>query len=879
MYSNWTAFSSWSKLHSDERRGSLRVMSQYSRSPIFGYEAHEADGASHLMKNQTTVPKPVLWDTTIAAFVKAVTETSNTRFYYLSEPLRNLGAAMLADVAGYEELAVHELTTSPGQQLVSLWGGSRNATTALHYDLDHNVVIQVQGRKRFVLWDPQSMTYLCTFGFLHTRHRTSQVPLPPASDEPFPRDGRWPPRLDPGAVARCPSAPEALMRAQVVDLAEGDALYVPPLWGHHVTSLGGGGAAILDESSPPGDRQDRVPGLSLSVNVFSGSSEWEMLSELDRIPVPFEAEWVQPPGNSGQVLGARGAPHRRPELRAAACEWASLIIAAFGAHPAAFCAEMLATRFDPATATAAAAASRAAPDADAKSLGRDKPFLEGANVSERVQAVVRIARRLAELAGEGAAKLAVQRYVEMVAYNFVGTESAAVFLHGIASDRCVGDEAHHLSAQPWPFVTASGDGGAEAVVIKRRPQLFSSSPVFSSWKAASTWTPDWLSARGRSVWLRDVWHATQPTLVYASQGGDRGGPSRMLPHGDSSQGTEAGGRPAAHRLELSLADFFAKGRELVAAGQGEILYWQDGVSALGPDLAADVGPLEPFDLKEAKSQREALVWLGTANATTHCHYDLEHNFYAQLSGTKTFDLWPPDALSRLAIHPTLHSKSRQSSLLDPTHAVPPPLRAELHPGDMLYVPPLWSHQVQALTPTSISVSVFTQSREREAVRSQLPGLALPWEAEWPARDRLVAAGEFVAQVLIAIYGNETSAAAARRAHLRARFEPLQQLSDAAQEGLLDEGRAGGGHDADAWKACADDPTGNFRVTLRQQELQRHVARAVPSVVHALEDASTNVAVREVLLFNYLEMVAAFVTGTPIAAFAFLRSCVPLLAVP
>ena len=189
-------------------------------------------------------------------------------------------------------------------------------------------------------------------------------------------------------------------------------------------------------------------------------------------------------------------------------------------------------------------------------------------------------------------------------------------------------------------------------------------------------------------------------------------------------------RSAAHTqvrsVDLTLADYLAQGGALAAAGAGGVLYWQGGASELGDALAADVSPNGAFALREARGREETLVWLSTRNATAHAHVDLEHNFFAQvacsylaprypiprtshlvprapylehtficaqLHGTKAFELWPPRDMPRLQLHPSLHSRSRQSSIKSPAAAVPPPIRVELQPGQLLYLPPLWAHQV------------------------------------------------------------------------------------------------------------------------------------------------------------------------------------------
>jgi hypothetical protein len=55
-------------------------------------------------------------------------------------------------------------------------------------------------------------------------------------------------------------------------------------------------------------------------------------------------------------------------------------------------------------------------------------------------------------------------------------------------------------------------------------------------------------------------------------------------------------------------------------------------------------------------------WLASAGTTTHTHYDVDHNFFVQLSGTKTFTLFSPNDSSRLYFFPEAHPRARKSQV-------------------------------------------------------------------------------------------------------------------------------------------------------------------------------------------------------------------------
>ena len=259
----------------------------------------------------------------------------------------------------------------------------------------------------------------------------------------------------------------------------------------------------------------------------------------------------------------------------------------------------------------------------------------------------------------------------------------------------------------WP-----AEGGAASVAKDRMPVVLKGSPV-TQWAALSRWSPEHISAHGPDV-LRLVWHSAGPCLVYASESGDLGGGRRMA-------GCDEGGEPALAPEPRAMrpAELFA-----AAAGGLEpgVLYWQDELARLGPQLAAEV-EAAPLGLGEVEGGEVAqLAWIGTRGATTQAHYDMEHNFFAQLYGTKRFVLWPPRSHTALQLHPTRHSRHRQSQLGDlpdgpatpstfatpansattatpatpatPTTALAAAaaaagaLRVELSPGQLLYAPPL-----------------------------------------------------------------------------------------------------------------------------------------------------------------------------------------------
>jgi len=102
-----------------------------------------------------------------------------------------------------------------------LWLGNEVVTPA-HFDESHNLACVVSGRRRFTLFPPEqgANLYIGPLDFAPTPTPISLVSF----REPD--------------FGRFPRFREALRHAVVVELAPGDALYLPPFWWHHVESIG-----------------------------------------------------------------------------------------------------------------------------------------------------------------------------------------------------------------------------------------------------------------------------------------------------------------------------------------------------------------------------------------------------------------------------------------------------------------------------------------------------------------------------------------------------------------------------------------------------------------------------------------------------------------
>ncbi|CAM9909283.1 unnamed protein product, partial [Ectocarpus fasciculatus] len=102
------------------------------------------------------------------------------------------------------------------------------------------------------------------------------------------------------------------------------------------------------------------------------------------------------------------------------------------------------------------------------------------------------------------------------------------------------------------------------------------------------------------------------------------------------------------------------------------------------------------------------LWLGMKGGTTPCHYDGYHNMYVQLSGKKKFVLFPPGSMRSMQVFPFLHPSYGQcGGRMDDLPWQERTWReVTLSPGELLYIPPFWLHEVVGITP-SVAFNVWS----------------------------------------------------------------------------------------------------------------------------------------------------------------------------
>lgn len=205
-----------------------------------------------------------------------------------------------------------------------------------------------------------------------------------------------------------------------------------------------------------------------------------------------------------------------------------------------------------------------------------------------------------------------------------------------------------------------------------RPVVFEQ--LVKSWRACTHWSAEYLAEK-----------IGDRTIEYQ---GDRTTDPRFELNKD------------AHKRQASFAEFI----ELITLGNDNDFYItaynsDTNREALAP-LAEDLGSLDGL-LAYRDKQSDAMFWIGPANTFTPLHHDLTNNLLVQFVGRKQIVLVSPADTPRL--YNDLHVFSAIGDLADPgldtsLHPLLNGLRFEiliLNPGDALFIPIGWWHQVRS----------------------------------------------------------------------------------------------------------------------------------------------------------------------------------------
>lgn len=141
------------------------------------------------------------------------------------------------------------------------------------------------------------------------------------------------------------------------------------------------------------------------------------------------------------------------------------------------------------------------------------------------------------------------------------------------------------------------------------------------------------------------------------------------------------------------------------------------------------------------------LWLAAPGTVTPLHYDDTHNMFAQISGAKTFYLFPPESLDALYPGP-LNTGAQHLSQVDLFHPdlmqypLAAPLRymkATVQAGQALVLPAFWWHQVASHGEVSTSVNFWWRAHVMDCL---CPGLMRQLRSTAAQRDLAALTGTF-----------------------------------------------------------------------------------------------------------------------------------------
>jgi hypothetical protein len=219
-----------------------------------------------------------------------------------------------------------------------------------------------------------------------------------------------------------------------------------------------------------------------------------------------------------------------------------------------------------------------------------------------------------------------------------------------------------------------------------RDYFFASRPVILAgalrgWPAFGRWSPDFLEEQ----------FADQRVALAVS---DRGGFDYSAPR------TE----------EMSFAEAARLIREDGPDNDRHYYLLKQNIPANFPSLIADLQV--PELIGDRRRITSVNLWFGGAGNLTPLHYDRANNLLAQFHGRKHLTLFDPQQFDLLypAIDTDRPHISRANLLAPDDEAFPllrqaAPMEGVLEPGDVLYMPPYWWHQVHSLD-LSISVNFW-----------------------------------------------------------------------------------------------------------------------------------------------------------------------------
>jgi hypothetical protein len=162
-----------------------------------------------------------------------------------------------------------------------------------------------------------------------------------------------------------------------------------------------------------------------------------------------------------------------------------------------------------------------------------------------------------------------------------------------------------------------------------------------------------------------------------------------------------------HRRLVRFAELIDWLRKDEASNDVYLTAYNSGINAAA--LAPLWDDMAPIDLLEPRT-RDGFFWLGPRGTLTPWHHDLTNNLLVQVVGRKRVRMAPPWAFARMRNSRHCFSDWGNEALPagNGDAGVPPVLETVIGPGEAIFLPVGWWHQIEALD-LSASMS-FTSFR-------------------------------------------------------------------------------------------------------------------------------------------------------------------------
>jgi hypothetical protein len=240
------------------------------------------------------------------------------------------------------------------------------------------------------------------------------------------------------------------------------------------------------------------------------------------------------------------------------------------------------------------------------------------------------------------------------------------------------------------------------------PVIFENTQV-EEWRARRVWKPGYLKRifSSENFVLKGAYVHERPVF------GPYFDPSKPL-NVDGVKDTIV--RVNEHRTwSPSPEEFFSS----LSESTGHWHYFTSKLSLLPPTLLLDIEPFDAILDLDPRSQEENMnIWIGQKGVSAACHYDGYDNINVQLYGRKQWNLYSPTNDSLLYLFPFLHPHHAQTqvdveSMEDQHHLYPKfkdAIRYEgvTNPGDAIYLPAMWFHNVLTMD-TSININSWVKT--------------------------------------------------------------------------------------------------------------------------------------------------------------------------